>query len=58
MRIFHCYRKSNRVADYLANVGVDHLLLFVLYSDPPSDLSPRLSEDVCGVAWSRLIHNQ
>ena len=51
----HCYRESNRAADFLANMGIAQTSAFVLFDSPPAPLGKTLYEENSVVALS-LIH--
>ena len=51
----HCYKEANRVADYLANLGVGQSPPLVIFDSPPSSIGALLFEDVSGVFWPRIL---
>lgn len=51
----HCYRESNRAADWLANRGVHLEQKVVMFEAMPKDLHAISLEDLSGVAWSRVV---
>ena len=55
VKISHCFREANKVADWLANHGVGLTENFVLLEAVPKDLHAVLLEDLGGVAWPRWI---
>jgi len=57
IRLAHCYREANRVADLLANIGVDQASTFVLFDLPPYSVRSLLVDDSHSVAWPCLLRN-
>ena len=55
IKIEHCYREANKVADWLANYGVDMVEKFKFLEAVPVDLRAVLLEDLGGVAWPRMV---
>lgn len=55
VRIRHVYREANRVADRLANMGVEQAEAFIVYDDPPASIRELLLADVMGVTTPRLF---
>lgn len=53
--ITHCYREANRVADWLANYGVNADLTVVIFEAVPMDLKAVKLEDIGGMTTSRLV---
>ena len=53
VKISHCYREANQVADILANKGVDNSLGVRKYQSPPVEIREALYADVVGVLWPR-----
>jgi len=53
--ITHCFREANKVADKLANLGVNLDGAFMLFVRPPREVLDDLFSDVVGVAWPRMI---
>ena len=49
VKIEHCYHEANKVADRLANIGVEQTLLLVVLCTPPNSIRPLLFEDISGV---------
>ncbi|KAL2935020.1 hypothetical protein RDABS01_018139 [Bienertia sinuspersici] len=54
--IFHCYRESNKAADWLANYGTSHSMNLMIEEVPYPELAAILSEDMQGVAWPRIVN--
>lgn len=54
-RLFHCYREGNKVADKLANIGVDLEEDGVIFNTPPPFLGALIHEDIVGVTTPRLV---
>ena len=57
IKISHYYWESNKVADALANVGVNQPTLLIMYNDPPHSLLSLLFEDDIGVTWPKVVCN-
>ena len=57
VKITHCFREANKVADHLANMRVDQNELFVSFDSPSILLILDLVEDISGVAWPRLVNS-
>ena len=55
VKIEHCYRETNRAADWLANRGVFLDQKMTMFEAIPKDLHAILLEDHSGVAWSRSV---
>lgn len=55
VRIVHCFREGNRVADNLANIGVTQSEALVYFDAPPQAITQLLREDIMGVALPRFI---
>ena len=56
VKLRHCYREANRVADYFANLGVNQTVLLVIFdSHSPPTVMPFLRDDVFGVSWPRCL---
>lgn len=49
----HIYREGNKVADKLANIGVEQEHKWVSHISPPADIIPLLEADMRGVAFER-----
>ena len=49
VKITHCYREANKVADILANKGVDGMLGVTIYQSPPTEACEALYADSVGV---------
>jgi len=58
VRITHCYRETNQVADKLANMGVELDLRCNTYHSPPCAVRDLVFADNVGVSWPRLIRNK
>ncbi|KAL2941420.1 hypothetical protein RDABS01_029770 [Bienertia sinuspersici] len=56
VRLIHCYREGNKVADKLANIGVTQLDNLLFHVNPPSEIIPLLREDIVGVTTPRLVN--
>ena len=54
VQLKHCYRQANRCADYMARLGADQELDYILFSSPPVDLAKALEDDCNGVSFNRL----
>jgi len=50
----HILREGNKVADKLANLGVDQDEKWVSHISPPDDIIPLLEADMRGVAFERM----
>ena len=55
VRMAHCYREGNKVADRLANMGVVQRISMMYHEAPPPDISTLLREDIMGVTTPRLV---
>lgn len=55
IRILHCYREGNKVADKLANVGVVQEEKIVYFNVPPHKITSLIHEDIMGVTTPRLV---
>ena len=53
MKISHCYREANQVADILANMGCDGTLGVIIHRVPPTGVGEALYVDSLGVYWPR-----
>lgn len=53
--IQHCYREANRVADWLANYGVEMEQRLIIFEAVPVDLRNVLMEDLRGMTIARLV---
>ena len=49
IRFNHCYREANRVADHMANLGVEQSSSMVTFDSPPTSVGSLLFEDVSGI---------
>jgi len=58
VRITHCFREANQVADKLANMGLEGQLGVKLYHAPPEVVRGALLSDQMGVAWPRQFRVQ
>lgn len=54
-RIRHVYRKANRVADMLANMGVEQAEGFIVYGARHASIRELLLADIIGVTTPRVI---
>lgn len=55
IRMFHCYREGNKVADRLANVGIVRIEGITYFDVPPIEIRDTLREDVIGVTTPRFV---
>ena len=55
VKISHCYREANQVADILAKLGSEDSVGVQLYSHPPVSTRSALYADVVGALWPRKI---
>ena len=55
--ISHCFREANRVADKLANIGIDGKSDFAFFSIHPKEVLDLMYADNVGAAWPRLVMN-
>ena len=55
IQIQHCYREANKCADALARRGALLSQDFVVFLDPPVEVSLLLSLDSAGVCYDRCI---
>ena len=55
VQIQHCYREANKCADSLARRGALLSQDFVVFLDPPMEVSLLLSLDSAGVCYDRCI---
>ncbi|KAL9224347.1 hypothetical protein vseg_000390 [Gypsophila vaccaria] len=51
----HIYREANTCADWLANLAIDQDELLTCFENPPPCLSYLMHQDICGVAWPRMV---
>jgi len=58
VRVTHCYRELNQVADSLVNLGVGLNGDFVYFNEPPRKVLTLLYADQVGAKFSKLIVNQ
>ena len=58
VKITHCFREANHVADILANKGVEGTPGVTKYPLPPGDIRDALYADDIGVSWPRLVKIQ
>jgi len=54
VRIIHCFREANQVADGLANMGLDGTLEVKTYHVPPTKIREYLYADQMGATWPRF----
>ncbi|KAL2937362.1 hypothetical protein RDABS01_020811 [Bienertia sinuspersici] len=52
----HCFREGNRVADALANQGVQQTEKLLIFHEIPDGLGSLLNNDIAGVALPRLVN--
>lgn len=57
VKIQHCYREANKCADVLARRGALLSQDFVVFLEPPADVSLLLSLDAVGAAFERSVFN-
>ena len=55
VKIQHCYREANKCADALARRGALLSQDFVIFLEPPSNVSLLLSLDAVGAAFDRSV---
>ena len=55
VKIQHCYREANKCADALARRGAILSQDFVIFLEPPADVSLLLSLDAAGVAFDQFV---
>lgn len=55
VRLSHCYREGNKVADRLANIGVLQEVHVVFFAAPPPEITTLLHEDIMGVTTPRFL---
>jgi len=53
VKITHCFRETNQVADKLANIGVTRSLEAITYQNPPMETQDASYADRMGVLWPR-----
>lgn len=58
VKLQYCYREANKIADFLANLGVQQDTPIIIFDSPPAAALPLLLEDVFGVYWLRRIHTE
>ena len=58
VKVNHCFRETNRVADALANLGIGLNCEFMYFNEPPSEVSSSLFADRVGAKYPRLIMDQ
>ena len=58
VKVNHCFRETNRVADALANLGIGLNCEFIYFNEPPSEVSSSLFADRVGAKYPRLIMDQ
>ena len=56
VKIQHCYRQANKCADALARRGALLPQDFVVFLEPPVDVSLLLSLDATGVAFDQIVN--
>ena len=57
VRITHCVRETNRVADALANIGITGRWGMTTHQDPPREIQSILYADKMGFLWPRRTRN-
>ena len=55
VKIQHCYREANKCDDALARRGAILSQDFVIFLEPPADVSLLLSLDAAGVAFDQFV---
>jgi len=58
VKLSHCFREVNQVADKLAKLGLDLSLGVLIHRDPPVETRGSLYADKAGVFWPRVIKNK
>ena len=53
IKVMHCYREANQVADRLSNLSIDKKVGVVYYDSPPKEAIDVVNVDVVEVAWPR-----
>ncbi|KAJ8447141.1 hypothetical protein Cgig2_022870 [Carnegiea gigantea] len=53
IKVTHCYREANQVADRLVNLGIHKEVGVVYYDSPPKEAIDVVNADAVGVAWPR-----
>ena len=56
VKISHCFRETNQVADRLANMGIEDSLGVKTYHAPPMETGELLYADGMGVSWPRRLN--
>ena len=57
VKVFHCYREGNQVADTLVNLGIGLCCDFVYFNEPPREVAASLYADQLGIKFLRFIIN-
>ena len=55
VRLSHCFREANQVADILARLGTSLGFGVTCYSNPPREVRDALHADRVGVSWPRFV---
>jgi len=56
VRVSHCFREANQVADKLANMGTEGSLGVKIYRVPPMETQEALYANGMGVSWPRRFN--
>ena len=57
VRVSHCYREANKVADKLANIGLYLNSHFMYLDSHHEEVRALLARDIVGAAWPRFFAN-
>ena len=57
VHLTHWFREANKVADTLANIGVNLNVPCMLFRQPPREVMDALFADAVGVEWPRKIRS-
>jgi len=55
VRISHCFREANQVADKLANIGTEGGLAVKIFRTPPLVVHEAMYADCMGISWPRQV---
>ena len=55
VKISHCFREANQVADMLAKMGIEGMLGLTIYRVSPVKTRDALYADSVGVSWPRHV---